>query len=273
MTAVRKIAVVGTSNIGAVKYAASTMAAEFPDLAVTFYGLPGGKFAKARVDGQGHFQPPKQDEATRKLAQKVNGTATLDLRGLDAVLVIADALGMVETLFVAAQYDVIDWPTRRDRPLLSGPAFHAAMREAITTRCEALARQFDGIAPLFVAQAPYPSTAVTQAGPHRKDPYAMVADHPELPRLHDMFRAALTRTLAEHGITFVPQPAETMAGPFLTKPAHAKGALDFRAEDRVLDDHRHMNAAFGASLFRAFALALGPSGAEAKADPNRQIKE
>jgi hypothetical protein len=54
-----------------------------------------------------------------------------------------------------------------------------------------------------------------------------------------------------------------MAGPFLTKPAYARGALDFRAEGRVLDDHRHMNAAFGASLFRAFALALGATSAGA----------
>lgn len=267
----RRIAVVGTSNIGALKYAAPIIAAEHPHLAVTFYGLPGGKFAQSGVDEAGHFQPPRGDQETRKLAQRVNGTVALDLRGFDAVLVVADTLGMTQTLFVAMQHDVVDWPTRRDRPLLSGPAFHAAMTEAISARTDALARQFTGIAPLYAALAPYPSVGVTRPGPHRQEPYASVAAHPELPRIHTLFRAALRGALADHGIAFVPQPDDTLAGPFLTKEDFAHGAMDFRAEGRVLDDHRHMNAAFGASLFRAFALALGPN--PAGAEPTPETKE
>ena len=254
---IRQIAVVGTSNIGALKYAAGQIAADHPDLQVGFYGLPGGKFAESHVDDQGQFQPPASDPAARKMAQKINGGAAIDLTGCDAVLVIADTLGMAHTLFTAAQYDVVDWPTRRHMPLISAPCFLAAMDEAITARADLLARQFQGIRPLYAALAPYPSVVVTRRGPHRQDPYALVADHPELPRIHGLFRAALTHALAERGIVFVPQPDDTIAAPFLTQPEFAMGALDFRAEGRVLDDHRHMNAAFGASLFRAFALALG----------------
>lgn len=267
----RAVAVVGTSNIGAVKYAEAEIAAEHPDLSVTFYGLPGGKFAEAGVDAAGLFQPAEGDAGARKLAERVNGTAALDLTRFDAVLAIGDTLGMPQTLFMAAQYDVADWPTRRDRPLISTPAFLSAMEEAIAGRADHLARQFRGIAPVFAALAPYPTVAVTRRGPHRQEPYASVADHPELPRLHALYRDALARALAARGMTFVPQPAETMAGPFLTKPAYAMGAMDFRTEGKVLNDHRHMNAAFGASLFRAFALALGATSAGA--DPTAQIKE
>jgi hypothetical protein len=74
----------------------------------------------------------------------------------------------------------------------------------------------------------------------------------------------LGRALADRGITFIPQPEETVAAPFLTRPDYALGARDFRAVGRILDDHRHMNAAFGASLFRAFALALGQTSAGAE---------
>ncbi len=267
----RAIAVVGTSNIGAVKYAEAEIAAAYPDLSVTFYGLPGGKFTDAGVDDAGRFQPAPGDGATRKLAERVNGTAALDLTRFDAVLAIGDTLGMPQTLFMAAQYDVADWPTRRDRPLISTPAFLAAMEEAIGVRADHLARQFRGIAPVFAALAPYPTVAVTRRGPLRQEPYASVADHPELPRIHALYRDALTRALAARGLRFVPQPAETMAGPFLTKPDYAMGAMDFRTEGKVLNDHRHMNAAFGASLFRAFALALGATSAGT--DPTANIKE
>ena len=267
----RRIAVVGTSNIGALKYAADAIASAHPDLQVSFYGLPGGKFAQAGVDDQGRFQPAPSDAAARKIAHKINGQEAIDLTGCDAVLVIADTLGMTQTLFLAAQHDVVDWPTRRDLPLMSGAAFAAAMAEAIAARADLLARQFQGIRPLYAALAPYPSVAVTRRGPHRQEPYALIADHPELPRIHGLFRAALTHALALRGMTFVPQPDDTMAAPFLTRPEFAKGALDFRAEGHVLDDHRHMNSAFGTSLFRAFALALGPN--KAGAAPTPKIKE
>lgn len=267
----RTIAIVGTSNIGALKYAASQIAADHPQFAVSFYGLPGGKFAEAAVDAQGRFQPPAADGATRKMAQKINGAEAIDLRGFDAVFVIADTLGMTQTLFLAAQYDVVDWPTRRGQPLLSAPGFLAAMHEAITERADLLARQFHGIAPLFTALAPYPSVVVTRRGAHRQEPYALVAGHPELARIHTLYREMLTAELAARAITFVGQPHETLAAPFLTKAPYAKGALDFRASHRVLDDHRHMNAAFGASLFRAFALALGPN--KAGHTPTQNIKE
>ena len=49
----RTIAIVGTSNIGAVKYAAPAIAAAYPDLALAFWGLPGGKFADCAVDASG----------------------------------------------------------------------------------------------------------------------------------------------------------------------------------------------------------------------------
>jgi hypothetical protein len=176
---------------------------------------------------------------------------------------------MTQTLFLAAHYDVVDWPTRRVRPLISRPGFLAAMHEAIAARADLLARQFHKIRPLYAALAPYPSTAVAQRGPHRQEPYALIADHPELPRIHKLFRNALRAALAARGITFVPQPKETLAAPFFTKTAYATGAMDFRADGRVLDDHRHMNAAFGASLFRAFALALGPT--TVGADPRPPI--
>ncbi|NKX44200.1 hypothetical protein [Roseicyclus persicicus] len=256
MTAPRRIAVVGTSNTGALKYAADTIAAEFPDLAVTFYGLPGGKFAEAAVDAEGRFRPAPGDAETARLAARINGTEALDLTEIDATFVISDTLGMAQTLFLAARCDVVDWPTRRDLPLISAACFQAAMETAIADRVDLLARQFRGVAPLYAALAPYPSVAVTRTGPHRQEPYASAARAPEIGRVHTLYRAALTHALARRGITFVPQPEETVAAPFLTKPAYAVGAMDFRAEGRILDDHRHMNAAFGASLFRAFALAL-----------------
>lgn len=266
----RRIAVVGTSNIGALKYAAEAIAADHPGLAVTFWGLPGGKFAECATDDAGVFQPPPGDAETRKLAQRINGADRIDLTRFDATLVIADTMGLPSVLFVAGNYDVIDWPPRRDKPLLSEPGFRAAMDEAIAARADDLARQFRGAAPLFLARAPYPTTVVTRRGPLRLEPFASVAAHPEAARIEGLYSDALSRALAARAMTFVPQPADTIAAPFLTRPEFGSGALDFRAVDRALDDHRHMNAAFGASLFRAFALALGPDRAGAAPTPARQ---
>lgn len=262
----RRIAVVGTSNIGALKYASAAIAADHPELAVTFWGLPGGKFAECAVNDAGIFAPSQGDDDLCKLARRINGTDRIDLGTFDATLVIADTMGLPAVLFVAGNYDVIDWPPRRDKPLLSLPGFLAAMDEAIAARVDDLARQFHGIAPLYLARAPYPTTVVTRRGPLRLEPFASVAAHPEAARIEALYTQTLTRALSDSGITFIAQPKDTIAAPFLTRPEFGTGAEDFRTAGRVLDDHRHMNAAFGASLFRAFALALRP-------DTTPQIKE
>ncbi|MEQ8368589.1 MAG: hypothetical protein RIB61_17970 [Roseicyclus sp.] len=256
-----RVAVVGTSNIGAIKYALPEIAQDWPGFDVTCYGLPGGKFDAAAVDDAGVFRPSSGDAATLKLARRVNGTEALDLKSFDTVLVIGDTLGMPATLYTALNYDVVSWATRRNRPLISAHGFLSAMEEAIAERTAHLAGQFRDIRPVFVAPAPYPTTAVVPQGALQQQPYAAMAAHPEAARLQQLFRAALARALETHAIGLVLQPDHTIARPFLTKPEFGISAMDFRAEGQILDDHRHMNAQFGASLFRAFALALSATPA------------
>lgn len=267
----RTIAIVGTSNIGALKYASPDIGAAHPDLMLRFWGLPGGKFAACAVDAAGVLRPAPGDRDAIKLAKRINGTEGVDLSAVDATLIIAGVMGLPQLLFMACGYDVVDWPHRGDKPLLSEAAFHAAMDEAIGTAADDLARRFQGIAPLYVARAPYPTTRVTRRGPLRLEPYATIASHKDAARIEALYTAALARALSARGMTLIPQPADTIAAPFLTRPEFGEGAGDFRAAKRVLDDHRHMNAAFGASLFREFALALGPT--QAGADPRPPIKE
>jgi hypothetical protein len=267
----RRIAIVGTSNIGALKHAAPAIATEFPDLALAFWGLPGGKFADCAVDAAGCLRTAPDDAEALRMARRINGADTIDMSRADARLVIADTMGLPQILFVACGYDVVDWPHRRDKPLMSEAAFRAVMDEVIEAAADDLARRFQGVTPLFVARAPYPTTVVTRRGPLRLEPFASVASHPELARIEGLYTAALDRALSARAMSLVPQPPETIAAPFLTRPEFGQAAGDFRAADRVLDDHRHMNAAFGTSLFRAFALALGPG--KAGHPPTAQIKE
>lgn len=250
-----KVAVIGTSNIGAVKYAQDRIAAAHPTLDLTCYGLPGGKFDAARTVGC-DFGPDRSDHGAMKLARRVNGAPTLDLSPFAHILVIGDTLGMPATLWTALSYDIADWPTRTGRDLLSLPAFHATMDEAITPRADHLRAQF-GTQKIHVALAPYPTTAVVPKGEHHQQPYAGMASHPHAAEIHAAYRAALTAALQSRDMTLVPQPSETIASPFLTKEAYGHGSLDFRNAGKQLNDHRHMNADFGASLFDAFALAIG----------------
>ncbi len=200
----------------------------------------------------------------------INGTESIDLTGLTPRW-SSPIRWPARPLFVAANYDVIDWPPRRDKPLLSEtgvPRRHG--RGGIAARADDLARQFRGVSNLYLARAPYPTTIVTRRGPLRLEPFASAAAHPEAARIERLYTEALRQALAARGMTFVPQTPDTIAAPFLTRPEFGKGAMDFRAAGRVLDDHRHMNAAFGASLFRAFALALGPEITGAAPTPARQ---
>lgn len=257
-----QVAVVGTSNIGCLKYGLDDLHAAWPGLEITCYGLPGARFSTSFVHDTGVFAPPEEDRQGRQMARRINGCLGLDLTEFDHVLVLADTLGLAPTLWTAVQYDIADWLARRDRPLMSLPAFLSAMREGIAERVEHLARQFTGVHPLHVALAPFPTVAVVPEGRYHQQPYASIADHPEAPRIFALFQAELRTALEGQGFTYVAQPDETLAQPFLTKRDYGIGALDFRKEGAMLDDHRHLNPAFGASLFRAFALTLSQPRAQ-----------
>ncbi|QXT39301.1 hypothetical protein [Gymnodinialimonas ceratoperidinii] len=249
------VAVIGTSNIGAVKYAQTRIEAAYPQLAVTCYGLPGGKFDGAQLIDN-HFGPDRADTAAMKLARRINGAPTLDLSRFAHILVIGDTLGLPATLWTALSYDIADWSTRTGRDLLSLPALQATAEEAIAARADHLRAQF-GTFELHVAHAPYPTTAVVPKGVHHQQPYAAMATYPHAAALQTLHRHALTLALADRGMTLIPQPDETIAQPFLTKEPYGHGSMDFRNQDNLLNDHRHMNADFGASLFNAFAIAIG----------------
>ncbi|WP_224813883.1 hypothetical protein [Hasllibacter sp. MH4015] len=250
-----KVAIVGTSNIGALKYAAPRIAQTFPDIEVTFFGLPGGKFDKTRVDGT-IFGPDRSDLQLYRLSRRVNGAPQIDLAPFDHILVIGDTFGLPACLFTAIHYDIADWPARNGKPLMSEPAFLSAMDEAIALRTDHLRAQF-GALRLHAALAPYPTTGVVPEGPHHQQPYAAMATHPDAARIEEMFHNRLRAALHARDISFVPQPPETVAQPFLTKEPFGIGSQDFRTEGVVLNDHRHMNADFGTSLFTAFAIAIG----------------
>jgi len=251
-----RVAVVGTSNIGCIKYQLAALSSEWPGLTITCYGLPGARFDTAYAREAGVFAPPDDDKKGRQISKRINGTVGIDLKGFDHVWVMADTLGMPHALWIAKQHDVAEWPTRRGLDLMSEAAFMDFMQEAIELRVTHLAHQFDGIRPLHAALAPFPTVAVVPQGQYHQQPYASIADHPEADRVFRLFQAALSDSLKDRGIAYVPQPSDTVAQPFLTREEFGVGALDFRKEGTVLDDHRHMNPAFGASLFRAFALTL-----------------
>lgn len=250
-----KIAVVGTSHIGALKYAKAQISEEFPELDITFFGLPAGRFDKSR-SRNGVFGPLRRDQDAVALSRKVNGVPRIDLKPFDHVLVIADTLGLNPVLWLAAQHDVADWPTRRGLPLISGPAFLDAIPQAIAERADHLRQQFRDL-PIHVATAPYPTTGVVPEGKLHRFIFASISENPEAARIEKLYYDALYPALEARKMVYVAQPTETITQPFLSHKHYGEGALDFRAEGNSLDDHRHLNAEFGASLFRAFALAIG----------------
>lgn len=251
-----KIAIIGTSNIGPVKSALPEIARDWPDLQVTCFGLPGGRFARASVDERGVFRTNPDDPAGARLARKINGTETISLARFDHVLVVGDGLGLPGILFTAAGYDIAEWDSRRGAPLLSEAGFLKVIEHTVTARVADLARQFADIRPLSFAPAPYPTVEVVPEGPHHQQPFAAMAGHPEAGQVEGLVRAAMGWALGAQGIGYVPQPPETVDRPFLTRAEFANDAEDFRTPGHTLADKRHMNAAFGASLFRSFALGL-----------------
>lgn len=256
-----RILVLGTSHMGAVRSARDDIKTAFPMLEVDYFGLPGARFAAGRVDGNGVFAPDAADVQAWKLSQKINGREQVDLSTYDNVFLIGPKFRLYWLLRTVARYDIAEWRPA-GRPAMVSEAFLVA---ALTAQCDnavaELQTQFGTGFRVAIAPAAYPAEVVTQSGPHHEHPFEQMLAHPCRDRLYTLHQEMIADAVGAAGFGYVPQPVETHAGAFLTRSEYLSGAEDFRDPSRPLTDKRHMNAAYGFNLFKAYAfqeLGLSP---------------
>ena len=248
-----KLAIVGSSHVGAIRQAAPRVLAEYPGLQVGWFALPGAPFRRMQVDGDGVLQFEAANGAEKQTARRVNGDICLDLKGFDQVWVVGNRFEFGRIMRLFLEHDVLEWPSTGAKCTMSEAFGLRVLNTLIKRSCDRIKGRFGDDTRVVLTPGPYFSeTALTEGVGFDKWMSALFV-HPHAAKLEALFEATIRDQLAARGYGFLPQPAETRALRFATKAEYLSDARDFRDLDRKLADLHHMNADYGYALFKSFA--------------------
>ncbi len=270
-----RLLIIGSSHVGALKNAEETFLAGRPDLALDFFGLRAPAFLKSRMDAEGVFHPPEQDEDGRDLILKANGALTVATAGYDHVMLIGYRFGFPEVASLLERHDILGL-TDAGHPATIDLALVEDMIDTMISASlgEVLAALAPANRSLTMCLAPYPSKSIASRAPRMELARELVAfwDHPGANHVFEMWLSRLRSQIEAAGHTLLEQPYRTVAGPFATKPMFARAPDNFDGSAMKGTDHRHMNAEFGLTVLTSFARMI-KNTSEALRPAETPIKE
>lgn len=241
-----RVLVLGTSHAATLRRAFPAIAASYPGLSLSFWGLPGAAFAKAAVGEDGRLRPDPEDATSQRKVIDWNGQDSIDLAGFDRILMVGLRYRLGPVLHLMRHLAPYEWGRRKGALGVSFGFLQAAVRAEIEASLSAQAARTPFDARFVALPAPYPATVVMGAGDLHEPLTRTIAAQKMAGELMALYEGELARAHAALGIGFVPQPRATLAQAWLSIPDHLE------EPDR---DARHMNADYGLIAFDAIAGA------------------
>lgn len=248
-----RLAIVGSSHIGAIRQADDKITLACPNLDVTYFGLPGAPFRRACRGEDGVLRVNATSDAQARMIRRINGVQELDLGPFDHIWVVGFRFGLGKVLRLLKRYDVLEMRRTGRQGTVSEAFFWAAVQAETEHICAAIFANYGADTRISISPAPYPAQKASEPGPHFEPALTHILHHPERDRIFVGFEDRIARGLAARGYRFQPQPRQTLAAPFATCSEYLRGAVDFRDSSAASTDLRHMNADYGFTLFHAFA--------------------
>ena len=237
-----RVLILGNSHAATLRLGPDAMAAAWPEVRLSFWGLPGAAFAKARIGADGRLAPDPADAVSLRKATTWNETESIDLAPFDRIFLVGLRYNFRPALQLMRRLQPLEWGRRKGALGVSEAMLRASIRSLIDASLadQAARTPFDA---RFVAMpAPYPATTVARDGPLYEPVTTALATLSEAPQLMQMYEAEVRAAHDAIGLGFAPQPPHSVAAPFLSDPRFLAQA------DR---DARHMNGDYGRAAFAA----------------------
>lgn len=254
----KQLLILGSSHVAALKQAAQGFDAQAQGIELSFFAMAAPNFRLGRVGKRGVFTPNWRTRADRDFIERVNGGRTVDLSDFDHVLVVGFRFSLGDLAWLLLEHDILEGTdTGKSQKCSENFAQacidHLVARElALVTNCLGPDRNY------ILTDAPYPAISIGE----RADSYAPASAlsafmaHPDAPVLFDYWQQAVAEAVQAAGYRWLPQPEDTVAGPFATKADFTRNAAHIGGGDFGNADHRHMNADFGLQILQAVTTKI-----------------
>lgn len=240
---------IGNSHLAALKLAWAETAPA--GVEATFFGAPKKTWlAFAALPGNQYgFDSAGKIRGHRKVAESVNGTANVPLDNRDAIVLVGEANAHAALASLLSFCDISGIRETGAATLMSVDLFAKCCRSlAEKALPDAFWWNRADLAPIAVLPQPAPAETIRASTNRTYWAWNQLAANPAgLTAAHEALDDALGLTFAAKGLTYLPQPPETLTEAGLTQ-AHFLGegrGIPQGAED-ARGDHAHMNRDYGA---------------------------
>lgn len=242
-----KILVIGSSHAAALRRALPRIAVEFPQHEVTCWTLTARCFNAAVVGPDGVLTPDPARPGVRKQAMRWNGAESVDLKPFDHILMAGLDQGIERVLATLAQLHPVEWGKRAGARAVSLDFLRSALCAIVEGTLVAQGQRIPFDARFAATPVPYATQASFNPTLGHSADAETVAALPHAADLFELYEQEMAAAHMDQGLTFIPQPRESLARAWLTQDVFA---------DPASADCLHMNADYGLLAFRAFAASL-----------------
>lgn len=253
-----KVLIVGSSHTGAFYTARERIKAGFPDLEVSYFGMPGRIYSEALFE-DGILRPA--EPSARQLAWV--DRREIDFAPFSLIIQVGERFTLNHVMRLIAFHDVLEDDERSGRAPMSSAALTAFLTGMVQTRVDHIVTRFGAEERYCILPAPYPLARSTSPGPKHEYGLTALSQRGFADKWMTRYEEIISERMQAAGLDVFLQPHETRAGQFMTQDRYARPGTDITAPEGQVD-HRHMNSDYGWQVFCAIAehrLGLTPEGA------------
>ncbi len=234
-----RIAILGSSHVGAIKDALPQNKAAFPGIRFNFFATPGGSFRRCVLRG-GVWRAKPESDAQAALIAQINGALTVEVGTADQIWTTGFRFGYGAAL--DAYLNDAD----------PAPSVAKVVHDSLSR----ITDQFRAARNLTLTPAPYPALRSRAPGPKQEFRMTKIQRDPDRDAHFEAYEAEITQQVGQTPYRLMLQPRATLGAPFATANRYLNAARDFASGQDMEGDLRHMNATYGYDLFHAYATQM-----------------
>lgn len=247
----RKVLILGSSHVAALKSATGKVLVRYPDVQLDFFAAPGPLYREFQLDSQERFiglledSDVKEDEIA--LMNRLNGASKLFYGDYDAVVLAGYSINETLNARILSRFSVDDTSHSKPGARLSKSAYLSMLAE-IAQNVLPDAGWWNLETPrVFLSPAPRIAENCIHVGTRTVASWVpLVEKDLTTPDIFEIYVRFLEEIFRKIGVTFIPQPEDSFGKTGLTQSRYSEGAVYIRPGDHRADyDAKHMNAAFG----------------------------
>lgn len=255
------ICMIGNSHVAAMRLAWEQIASEYPDIDAWIYGAHANTLVTAETSDDGKLKCAGPPFWTFRPGEEPGRARSIPLRDFDAVVLVGCDFGPIAVFRTYRQYHFSALKAKRSQGLTRDLFIRAMMLRTLETAALVLAGQISEKAghQVVLVPAPLPSeNGLLDKDKALMEPYQTARDSGDTEALMALFDE-MCRRMERRGHLVVRQPTETLATDISTIQRFSDNSVKLKADDDTphpVDDYFHMNAEYGALVWRNVIAAI-----------------